>query len=109
MRTDLRAWLRQLDVPSPAADDIVLAAWELCANAIEHPARQKADVTLEGRASPHGIRVAVRDAGPWTGAALSRPNRGQGLRIVEGLVDRLAVRRGFGETEIVMFRRTRHA
>ena len=41
-------------------------------------------------------------------AAFSRPNRGLGLRIVEGLVDRLAIRRGLGETEIVLFRGTRH-
>ena len=46
----------------------------------------------------------VRDPGAWTGKAFSRPNRGLGLRIVEGLVDRLAIRRGFGETEIVLFR-----
>jgi anti-sigma regulatory factor (Ser/Thr protein kinase) len=108
VRTDLRGWLKQLDVPRGAAEDIVLAAWELCANAIEHPANQSADVTVEGRAVPRGIRVAVRDPGTWTGAAFSRPNRGLGLRIVEGLVDRLAIRRGFGETEIVLFRGTRH-
>jgi anti-sigma regulatory factor (Ser/Thr protein kinase) len=109
VRTDLRGWLKQLDVPKCAAEDIVLAAWELCANAIEHPARDTADVTLEGKAVPRGIRVAVRDPGTWTGAAFSRPNRGLGLRIVEGLVDRLAIRRGLGATEIVMFRGTRHA
>ena len=107
VRSELRGWLRELDVPQPAAEDIVLAAWELCANAIEHPAARSTPVTVEGRASPRGIRVAVRDPGSWTGRAFSRPNRGLGLRLVEGLVDRLAIRRGFGETEIVLFRSTR--
>jgi anti-sigma regulatory factor (Ser/Thr protein kinase) len=109
VRRDLRNWLKQLEVPCPAAEDIVLAAWELCANAIEHPGHETAEVTVEGRALPRGIRLAVRDPGTWTGAAFSRPNRGLGLRIVEGLVDRLAIRRGFGDTEIVLFRGTSHA
>jgi anti-sigma regulatory factor (Ser/Thr protein kinase) len=108
VRSDLRGWLHGLDIPRPVADDIVLAAWELCANAIEHPGQATADVTVEGRAVPRGIRVAVRDPGPWTGVALTRAHRGLGLRIVEGLVDRLTIRRGFGETEIVLFRSTRH-
>ena len=107
VRSELRCWLGGLHVPSNVAEDIVLAAWELCANAIEHPGQTERNVTLEGRALPRGIRVSVRDPGTWTGKAFSRPNRGLGLRIVEGLVDRLAIRRGFGETEIVLFRSTR--
>ena len=107
VRCELRGWLRGLDVPATVADDIVLAAWELCANAIEHPPQSTMPVTVEGQVLPRGIRVAVRDPGSWTGRAFSRPNRGLGLRLVEGLVDRLAIRRGFGETEIVLFRSTR--
>jgi len=107
VRRDLRSWLKQLEVPRGAADDIVLAAWELCANAIEHPGHKHADVTIVGEARPRGIRVAVRDPGT-SGASFSRANRGLGLRIVEGVVDRLAIRRGLGETEIVLFRGTRH-
>jgi len=109
MRRELRAWLTGLDVPAPVANDIVLAAWEVCANAIEHPVHPSPPkVAVEAEAVPRGIRVAVRDAGHWTGTRLARANRGLGLRIVEGLVDRLAIRRGLGETEVVLFRRTRH-
>jgi anti-sigma regulatory factor (Ser/Thr protein kinase) len=108
VRSDLRSWLKELEVPSNAADDIVLAAWELCANAIEHPRHTSADVTILGEARPRGIRVAVRDAGT-SRASFSRSNRGLGLRIVEGVVDRLAIRRGLGETEVVLFRGTPHA
>jgi len=107
VRTDLRGWLRELDVPPPVADDVVLAAWELCANAIEHPSpADEHEVTVEGRALPRGIRVAVRDHGTWDRDACSRPERGLGLRLVMGLVDRLAIRRGTGETEVVLFRCT---
>lgn len=109
MRRELHAWLTGLDVPRPVANDIVLAAWEVCANAIEHPVQPSArTVAVEAEAVPRGIRVAVRDAGRWTGTRLARGNRGVGLRIVEGLVDRLAIRRGLGETEVVLFRCTRH-
>lgn len=110
VRADLRGWLSELEVPRPVVDDIVLAAWELCANAIEHPGPGATQtVTVEGRAVRRGIRVAVRNPGTWSGAALSRPHRRLGLRIVDGLVDRLAIRRGAGETEIVLFRCTGHA
>lgn len=109
MRTDLRAWLSGLEVPRPAADDIVLAAWEVCTNAIEHPAKPPPQVVaIEARALPRGIRVSVCDAGTWTSTRLSRRNRGIGPRLVEGLVDRLAIRRGLGATEVVLFRCTRH-
>jgi anti-sigma regulatory factor (Ser/Thr protein kinase) len=109
MRVELREWLTALDVPRPVANDIVLAAWEVCANAIEHPVQTSAqEVAVEAKALPRGIRVAVRDAGRWTGMRLARANRGLGLRIVEGLVDRLAIRRGLGDTEVVLFRCTGH-
>src|SRR5687768_14339558 len=84
MRRDLRAWLSGLEVPRAAANDIVLAAWEVCANAIEHPEQPSAPtVALEATAQPRGIRLAVSDAGHWTGMRLPRPNRGLGLRMVE--------------------------
>ena len=108
MRTDLRRWLGRVGVPGGVAEDIVLAAWELCANAIEHPAQpDPSEVTLDAEAYTHGVRVTVHDAGVWNGHRLTRAKRGLGLRIVEGLVDRLAVRRGFEGTEVMLFRCTR--
>jgi anti-sigma regulatory factor (Ser/Thr protein kinase) len=111
LRAGLREWLDELAVPRPEADDIVLAAWEVCTNAIEHPAAAvPRAVAVEAKALPRGIRVAVRNAGTCSSARRSRRARGcLGLRMVEGLVDRLAIRRGLGETEVVLFRCTRHA
>jgi anti-sigma regulatory factor (Ser/Thr protein kinase) len=109
VREELRDWLTELEVPRPVSEDIVLAAWEVCANAIGHPAEPPAtELAIEARALPRGIRVAVCNAGTWTGTRLSR-HRGIGARLVEGLVDRLAIRRGMGKTEVVLFRCTRGA
>jgi anti-sigma regulatory factor (Ser/Thr protein kinase) len=105
-RAELRNWLGETDVPKQVAEDIVLAAWEVCANAVEHPAGEvPSTVAVEAQCSPRGVRVAVRDGGTWTGKRRSRPC-GYGLRLVEGLVDRMAIRRGFGGTEVVLFRGT---
>jgi anti-sigma regulatory factor (Ser/Thr protein kinase) len=107
VRAELRHWLGELEVPPPVADDIVLAAWEVCANAIEHPGKPPpANLTLEARALPRGIRVAVCNAGTWTSKRSPRQS-GLGPQLVEGLVDRLAIRRGLGKTEVVLFRCTR--
>jgi anti-sigma regulatory factor (Ser/Thr protein kinase) len=111
LRAGLREWLDELAIPRTEADDIVLAAWEVCTNAIEHPAAAAPnDVSVEAKALPRGIRVAVRNAGTCPSAKLARRAQGcLGLRMVEGLVDRLAIRRGLGETEVVLFRCTRRA
>jgi anti-sigma regulatory factor (Ser/Thr protein kinase) len=111
LRAGLREWLDELAVPRPESDDIVLAAWEVCTNAIEHPAVAPPHaVAVEAKALPQGIRVAVRNAGTCSSAKLSRRAQGcLGLRMVEGLVDRLAIRRGLGDTEVVLFRCTRRA
>jgi anti-sigma regulatory factor (Ser/Thr protein kinase) len=110
-RAGLRDWLDEVAVPRAEAEDIVLAAWEVCTNAIEHPTpAPRHAVAVEATALPRGIRVAVRNGGTWSSTWLSRRARGCfGLRMVEGLVDRLAIRRGLGETEVVLFRCTRHA
>ena len=109
VRAELRAWLNELDVPRADADDIVLAAWEVCANAIEHPRTPDQDVAVEATALPRGIRIAVCDAGTWRSRRLLRPGRALGLRLIEGLVDRMSIKRGLGQTEVVLFRCTRHA
>jgi anti-sigma regulatory factor (Ser/Thr protein kinase) len=108
VRADLRRWLGELEVQPQIAEDVVLAAWELCANAIEHPAQPLSrNVAVDAEASPSGIRLTVHDAGIWTGTKPMQANRGLGLRIVSGLVDRLAIERGFGGTQVILYRRTR--
>jgi anti-sigma regulatory factor (Ser/Thr protein kinase) len=66
--------------------EIVLATWEACANAIEHPdgaANGSFQVLAELENS--AVRVSVRDSGRWL-PETERPNRGLGLRLIRSVM-----------------------
>ena len=106
LRAELRAWLAQTHVDPETAEDVTLAAWEVCANAVEHPIdRRHPDVTLVARADPTGICVVVEDTGHWHDH-VPRPGRGFGLRLARALVDRMSIVRRRPGTEIVLWRST---
>jgi anti-sigma regulatory factor (Ser/Thr protein kinase) len=68
----------------PAADDIILIADELAANAILHTQSRGSTFTVRCHASPGQVRIEVEDlGGPW------RPrnpgDRPHGLDIIEAL------------------------
>jgi hypothetical protein len=50
-RTELRAWLARVGTDRDEAEDLVLAAWEVCANAIEHPSIRTAQSRVEAWAT----------------------------------------------------------
>jgi anti-sigma regulatory factor (Ser/Thr protein kinase) len=78
MRAELRAWLARSGVDPETAEDIVLAAWEVCANAAEHPLDPKHhDVTLVATVGPSGVCIVVEDTGSWRDT-VPRPGRGRG-------------------------------
>jgi serine/threonine-protein kinase RsbW len=62
---EVRRWLTALLTPSPARDDIVLAASELATNAVVHTLSGKAGGRFEVYATwtPQSVRIAVRDSG----------------------------------------------
>jgi len=106
LRAELRDWLAQADVAPDAAEDIVLAAWEVCANAVEHPVdRRHPDVTLVATAGRSGVCVLVEDTGLWHDR-VPRPGRGLGLRLARAMVDRMSIVRHRPGTEIVLWRST---
>ena len=104
LRAALRSWLAGVGVDPAAREDVVLAAWEVCANAVEHPTgREAAEVTVDGWASPQGVRIAVHDRGSWR-AAVRRPGRGLGLRLARAMTDRLLILTNGRGTDVVMWR-----
>jgi serine/threonine-protein kinase RsbW len=106
LRTELRAWLSTSGVDRETADDVLLAAWEVCANAVEHPVdRQHHDVTLVATAGASGLCIVVEDTGSWRDS-VSRPGRGLGLRLARALVDRMSIVRRSPGTEVVLWRST---
>ena len=107
LRAALRSWLVGAGVDEDAAEDVVLAAWEVCANAVEHPVdREGAGVTLMASATPVGVRVAVHDTGSWRERNMQRRDRGLGLRLAQAMMDRISILRGRPGTEVGMWRFT---
>lgn len=99
MRRALGAWLAGHDIPTDVADELVLAADELCANAIG--AAAGGEVHLDARWDGTAVHLTVTNAGhapdgltrgdpqPDPGHVLA--DRGRGLMIVRALTDSLAI------------------
>ena len=106
LRRRLAAWLRETGVGEEDVRDVVLAAHEAAANAVEHgyAGATEDDVVVEASLRGEEIRVSVRDRGTWTEGATSR-ERGRGLLLIRGLSDDLVVDRDSTGTTVA-FRRT---
>jgi serine phosphatase RsbU (regulator of sigma subunit)/anti-sigma regulatory factor (Ser/Thr protein kinase) len=86
VRDALRAWLAGVPLERGQAENVVLATWEACANAIEHAIDSTDDhVTVNAEIAGSVVRVLVEDAGHW-GSPTPREDRGLGLRLIESLV-----------------------
>ena len=102
MRAYLDRWLAELELPSVARAELVAAAHEAGANAVEHAYRDGhvGDVTIEGDVGEE-ITLRVIDHGSWRFGA-GDPNRGRGMHIMRSLVDGIeVVRRDDGTTVIL--------
>jgi serine phosphatase RsbU (regulator of sigma subunit)/anti-sigma regulatory factor (Ser/Thr protein kinase) len=104
LRGELERWLDSAAVPDVDARDILLAAWEAGANAIEHAdAGEGAFVQFDAALSGDRVRIGVVDRGRWKEPE-ARHDRGLGLRLIEALMTTVDVERGPGGTRIVMER-----
>lgn len=108
LRHSLREWLATAEVEPATADDVVLAAWEVCANALEHPVRPRhpPEVRVRVTVSKSYVRVSVQDTGEWRVRTVRRAHRGLGLRLARALMDRVSILRDRTGTEVVMWRYT---
>ena len=105
VRHSLGRWLEQRGVAPDRVHDLMLAASEACANAVEHPVGAR-DAAFEFQAnhSADEVTIVVRDFGRWRAEEVNEA-RGRGLRLIKLLMtDVVVVRSGQG-TEIVMRRR----
>jgi len=85
VRDAMRAWLQGAPVGRADAEDVVLATWEACANAIEHAvAPAERTVSVGASLEDSRVRVVVKDTGTWAPYAI-RPDRGLGLRLIRAL------------------------
>jgi serine/threonine-protein kinase RsbW len=106
MRAALGEWLTELGADPDLRHDVLLAAWEACANAVEHaqgPA--SAMFTLHaGRDGPL-VRVRIADTGRWRATASGPGERGLGLPLMRGLMDRVDIVHAADGTVVVLERR----
>jgi anti-sigma regulatory factor (Ser/Thr protein kinase) len=105
IRRALARWLEDLDVPDVVTKEIVMAAHEACANVVEHAYGPSGGIVTI-TATHHGehVEVRIRDSGTWRGS--SRGDRGNGLRLMRGLMDDVMVDTSTTGTVVALRRRT---
>jgi serine/threonine-protein kinase RsbW len=106
MRTQLGVWLGELGARPEVRHDVLLAAREACANAVEH-AQGPASATFGLHAQRDGqvLRLRVGDSGRWRAPGSAPPDRGLGLPLMRGLMDRVDIVHAAGGTVVVLERR----
>jgi GAF domain-containing protein/anti-sigma regulatory factor (Ser/Thr protein kinase) len=106
MRTQLGAWLDGLGSRPEVRNDVLLAAWEASANAVEH-AQGAASGTFGLHAQRDGqlLRLRVADSGRWRAPGSETSDRGLGLPLMRGLMDRVDIVHAAGGTVVVLERR----
>jgi serine phosphatase RsbU (regulator of sigma subunit)/anti-sigma regulatory factor (Ser/Thr protein kinase) len=103
LRATLRRWLKEVGVADVRQEDIVLAAGEACANAIEH-AYGPGPATFDLRASISDdgeVCVTVRDRGSWRRPRADE-SRGRGRLVMEAFSDELTMLTGEDGTEVCL-------
>ena len=120
VRDAIRTWLEGTELTRPDAEELLLAAWEVCANAIEHAEDPLEEIVrIRATVDESRVRIVVDDTGRFVPIA-ERPNRGLGLRLTEQLSSeleittsergtRVALEKALPEGDAVMPRRSRRA
>jgi PAS domain S-box-containing protein len=89
-RAALRSWLTQAGVEPDQIQDVLIAAGEAVANAIEHGYcdRPEGNVSLCATAVVDGLQVTVIDSGTWKTPRVDPGiNRGRGITLMRGLME----------------------
>ncbi len=102
VRDALRTWLETAPVTRAEGEDIVLATWEACANAIEHPVGATDDlVTVRAALTDSIVRIEVEDSGSWSSAS-ERTDRGLGLVLMRALSSQVDIDTTNGGTRVIL-------
>jgi PAS domain S-box-containing protein len=104
-RKTLRSWLSQAGVDSAQAIDVLIAAGEALANAIEHGHRRSlgGTVSLRATALADRLHLTIADTGEWK---MPRPDpaahRGRGIALMRALMHEVSIEPGETGTTINM-------
>ncbi|GAA3752873.1 SpoIIE family protein phosphatase [Micromonospora maritima] len=105
VRTALRGWLDRCGLAPANAYNVLVAAGEACANAIEHGHRDSPGgrIRLRAAATADALRLSVTDTGHWRDQARpADPHRGRGLVLMRALMDSITVTPGATGTTVDM-------
>lgn len=107
VRAALRSWLSRCGLSRRAATDVLTAAGEACANAIEHGLRNASgQIRLTAEVSVTRLRLTISDTGRWQpGQRRGEPYRGYGLRLMRTLMHRVDIHRTPDGTTVEMQRK----
>ena len=106
VRAQLRGWLRSSGVGARMAQDVLVAAGEAIANAIEHghrhhPAEQ---VRLRAVSTANQLRVTVTDRGRWRATPPGdRSLRGHGIALMRALMQQVTIEPGPSGTTVDLY------
>jgi len=103
-RRALGRWLEQAGASRKDVWEVQLATHEAFANAIEHAYRfGEALVQLEAKLADDEVVLTISDTGGWRNPV--EGDRGKGITLMRGLMDRVSVEGGDGGTRVELRRR----
>jgi PAS domain S-box-containing protein len=103
VRAALRTWLGRAGVSRRTTQDVLAAAGEACANAIEHGHRDAPGqpIRLEAEATASRLRLTVTDTGRWRATpAVADPLRGHGIALMRALMEQVTIEAGPAGTTV---------
>ncbi|MEU0333888.1 SpoIIE family protein phosphatase [Streptomyces sp. NPDC006193] len=105
VRKALRDWLALCDLAPGTVQNVLVAAGEACANAIEHGHRHSPGGTVRLRAEAFAdrLRLTVADSGRWKHPQPgSEPHRGRGVALMRALMQQVTIVPGPSGTTVDM-------
>jgi anti-sigma regulatory factor (Ser/Thr protein kinase) len=90
IRRALSVWMIDLEVSRDVMRDMTMAASEASANVVEHAYGPSGGmISVKGKLRDDRLTVTIGDTGFWRGA--SRPDRGNGLRLMRAVMDEVVI------------------
>ena len=108
VRDRLRSWLSNCDIGTKTAQDVLVAAGEACANAIEHGHRHLPgqQIRLRAVSTANQLRLTITDTGRWrTSQPGDRAHRGHGIALMRALMQQVTIEPGPAGTTVDMYMR----
>ncbi|MEU4235962.1 SpoIIE family protein phosphatase [Actinoplanes sp. NPDC026619] len=105
VRSALRGWLARCGIDPATAQNVLVAAGEACANAIEHGNRHLSGgrIRLRAAATADDLHLTIADSGRWkTPQPAANPHRGRGLKLMKALMTEVTVTTGAAGTVVAL-------